>query len=216
MAPSLRYLRQVATLRHGHMARRSASLRSCIQDTRGMWTRVPIPQYQYFGLQYQYQYQNQYLENCSIPILITFFSIPIPISPIPNRRVYVFRIRNWIGNSILSFLSVPIAIMTEQSPNASDANTGDVIQLQATVEYRVNKASKSEINKFWIQERYAGIEIPDVNISDYVIKSSIWVFSILFERLVCRPEGKWSLGLMPFGLKLFGLIQLVAWPNFLS
>ena len=30
MARSLRSLRQVATLRHGHMARRSASLRSCI------------------------------------------------------------------------------------------------------------------------------------------------------------------------------------------
>ena len=27
-------------------------------------------------------------------------------------------------------------------------------------------------------------------------------------------EGKWSLGLMPFGLKSFGLIQLVTWPNF--
>ena len=26
--------------------------------------------------------------------------------------------------------------------------------------------------------------------------------------------GKWSLGLMPFGLKSFGLIQLVIWPNF--
>ena len=30
MALSLRSRRQVATLRHGHMARRSASLRSCI------------------------------------------------------------------------------------------------------------------------------------------------------------------------------------------
>ena len=38
MARLLRSLRQVATLRHGHMARRSASLRSCIQGTRGMWT----------------------------------------------------------------------------------------------------------------------------------------------------------------------------------
>ena len=38
MARSLRSLRQVATLRHGHMARRSASLRSCIHGTRGMWT----------------------------------------------------------------------------------------------------------------------------------------------------------------------------------
>ena len=28
--------------------------------------------------------------------------------------------------------------------------------------------------------------------------------------------GKWSLGLMPFGLKSFGLIQLVTWPNFLK
>ena len=36
MARSLRSLRQVATLRHDHMARRSASLRSCIQGTRGM------------------------------------------------------------------------------------------------------------------------------------------------------------------------------------
>ena len=36
MARSLRSLRQVATLRHGHMARRSASLRSCIQGTRRM------------------------------------------------------------------------------------------------------------------------------------------------------------------------------------
>ena len=36
MARSLGSLRQVATLRHGHMARRSASLRSCIQGTRGM------------------------------------------------------------------------------------------------------------------------------------------------------------------------------------
>ena len=29
-----------------------------------------------------------------------------------------------------------------------------------------------------------------------------------------RRSGKWSLGLMPFGLKSFGLIQLVTWPNF--
>ena len=36
MARSLRSLRQVATLRHGRMARRSASLRSCIKGTRGM------------------------------------------------------------------------------------------------------------------------------------------------------------------------------------
>ena len=36
MARSLRSLRQVATLRHSHMTRRSASLRSCIQGTRGM------------------------------------------------------------------------------------------------------------------------------------------------------------------------------------
>ena len=36
MARSLRSLRQVATLRHGHMARRSASLRSCIQGTKGL------------------------------------------------------------------------------------------------------------------------------------------------------------------------------------
>ena len=28
------------------------------------------------------------------------------------------------------------------------------------------------------------------------------------------PNGKWSLGLMPFGLKYFGLIQLVTWLNF--
>ena len=27
-------------------------------------------------------------------------------------------------------------------------------------------------------------------------------------------QDKWSLGLMPFGLKSFGLIQLVTWPNF--
>ena len=38
MARSLCSLRQVATLRHGHMVRRSASLRSCIQGTRGMCT----------------------------------------------------------------------------------------------------------------------------------------------------------------------------------
>ena len=38
MARSLRSLRQVATMRHGDMAGRSASLRSCIQGTRGMWT----------------------------------------------------------------------------------------------------------------------------------------------------------------------------------
>ena len=38
MARSLRSLRQVATLRHGHMARRSALLRSCISSTRNMWT----------------------------------------------------------------------------------------------------------------------------------------------------------------------------------
>ena len=36
MARSLRSFRQVATLRQCHMARRSASLRSCIQGTRGM------------------------------------------------------------------------------------------------------------------------------------------------------------------------------------
>ena len=29
-----------------------------------------------------------------------------------------------------------------------------------------------------------------------------------------RVCGKWSLGLMPFGLESFGLIQLVTWPNF--
>ena len=27
-------------------------------------------------------------------------------------------------------------------------------------------------------------------------------------------KGKWSLGLMPFGLKSLGLIQLVTWLNF--
>ena len=31
-----------------------------------------------------------------------------------------------------------------------------------------------------------------------------------------RKDGKWSLGLMPFGLKSFGLIQLVTWLNFLK
>ena len=36
MARSLRSLRQVATLRHGHISRRSASLRSCIQGIRGV------------------------------------------------------------------------------------------------------------------------------------------------------------------------------------
>ena len=36
MARSLRSLRQVATLRHGHMARRSASLRSCIHAFRAL------------------------------------------------------------------------------------------------------------------------------------------------------------------------------------
>ena len=36
LARSLRSLRQVATLKQGHMARRSALLRSCIQGTRGM------------------------------------------------------------------------------------------------------------------------------------------------------------------------------------
>ena len=41
--------------------------------------------------------------------------------------------------------------MTEQSPNASEANTGDVIQLQATVEYRENKARKSQINIFLVE-----------------------------------------------------------------
>ena len=29
-------------------------------------------------------------------------------------------------------------------------------------------------------------------------------------------KGKWSLGLLPFGLKSFGLIQLVTWLNFLK
>ena len=29
-----------------------------------------------------------------------------------------------------------------------------------------------------------------------------------------QNHGKWSLGLMPFGLKSFGLIQLVTWLNF--
>ena len=29
-------------------------------------------------------------------------------------------------------------------------------------------------------------------------------------------DGQWSLGLMPFGLKSFGLIQLVTWLIFLS
>ena len=40
MARSLPSLRQVATLRHGYMARRSASLRSCIQGTRGMYMNI--------------------------------------------------------------------------------------------------------------------------------------------------------------------------------
>ena len=35
-------------------------------------------------------------------------------------------------------------------------------------------------------------------------------------RQLVQREGKWSLGLMPFGLKTFGLIQLVTWLNFLS
>ena len=29
-----------------------------------------------------------------------------------------------------------------------------------------------------------------------------------------KSDGKWSLGLMPFGLKSLGLIQLVTWLNF--
>ena len=29
-----------------------------------------------------------------------------------------------------------------------------------------------------------------------------------------EQDGKWSLGLMPFGFKSFGLIQLVTWLNF--
>ena len=37
---------------------------------------------------------------------------------------------------------------------------------------------------------------------------------ILNQREGYRSRGKWSLGLMPFGLKSFGLIQLVTWLNF--
>ena len=69
-----------------------------------------------------------------------------------------------------------------------------------------------------------------MNISDYVINISIRVISIPFKNLyvdlrtnsdfrshsfdLFPPTGKWSLGLMPFGLKSFGLIQLFTWPNF--
>ena len=35
-----------------------------------------------------------------------------------------------------------------------------------------------------------------------------------FRPISVHPNGKWSVGLMPFGLKLFGLIQLVTWLNF--
>ena len=35
-----------------------------------------------------------------------------------------------------------------------------------------------------------------------------------FVLIVIHIFGKWSLGLMPFGLKSFGLIQLVTWLNF--
>ena len=60
-----------------------------------------------------------------------------------------------------------------------------------------------------------------VNISDYVIKISIRVVSIPFDLRTnsdfrSRSFGKWSLGLMPLGLKSFGLIQLVYWLNFLK
>ena len=41
----------------------------------------------------------------------------------------------------------------------------------------------------------------------------LWQRSLV-ESPLCRcMEGKWSLGLMPFGLKSFGLIQLVTWLN---
>ena len=40
----------------------------------------------------------------------------------------------------------------------------------------------------------------------------LYLFSSIEETLVFK--GKWSLGLMPFGLKSFGLIQLVTWLNF--
>ena len=42
------------------------------------------------------------------------------------------------------------------------------------------------------------------------------VYRYLAGFCTCRPDrvGKWSLGLMPFGLKSFGLIQLVTWLNF--
>ena len=36
----------------------------------------------------------------------------------------------------------------------------------------------------------------------------------MMESIKRSSDGKWSLGLMPFGLKSFGLIQLVTWLNF--
>ena len=45
----------------------------------------------------------------------------------------------------------------------------------------------------------------------------------IFQPVALEVQGslgesscKWSLGLMPYGLKSFGLLQLVTWPNFLS
>ena len=41
--------------------------------------------------------------------------------------------------------------------------------------------------------------------------------SFLKQRISMALQiGEWSLGLMPLGLKSFGLIQLVTWPNFLK
>ena len=45
-------------------------------------------------------------------------------------------------------------------------------------------------------------------------KQLVWDVTVVDDLAPSRVNSKWSIGLMPFGLKSFGLIQLVTWPNF--
>ena len=58
--------------------------------------------------------------------------------------------------------------------------------------------------------KYLSFELTKLLILTFVIGRLDYCNSLLYGA----SDGKWSLGLMPFGLKSFGLIQLVTWLNF--
>ena len=61
----------------------------------------------------------------------------------------------------------------------------------------------------------ASLPSPSSNIEAWPYGTSLRFASLLHSGTRGMWTGKWSLGLMPFGLRSFGLIQLVTWLYFL-